>query len=46
MQEALTRDVTSFSRFLEVAALMNGLVTNTSDIARDAGVARGHSRRI
>jgi predicted AAA+ superfamily ATPase len=40
MQEALVREVTSFSRFLEVAAIMNGQVVNTAGIARDAGVAR------
>lgn len=38
--EALVKNLTSFSRFLEVAALMNGQVTNVSAIARDAGVAR------
>lgn len=39
-EEALTRNVQSFSRFLEVAALMNGQVTNLSNIGRDAGVPR------
>jgi predicted AAA+ superfamily ATPase len=39
-QEALVHNIGSFSRFLEVAALMNGKVTNVSNIARDAGVAR------
>lgn len=39
-EEALTRNVQAFSRFLEVAALMNGQVTNLSNIARDTGVPR------
>jgi len=39
-QEALVKDIGSFDRFLEVAAIMNGQVINTSSIARDAGVAR------
>lgn len=39
-QEALVKDLGSFHRFLEVAALMNGQVVNASAIARDAGVAR------
>lgn len=39
-EEALTRNVQSFGRFLEIAALMNGQVTNLSNLARDAGVAR------
>lgn len=39
-QEALVKDIDSFARFLEVAALMNGQVVNVSGIARDAGVAR------
>ncbi|MBV8803325.1 MAG: ATP-binding protein [Gammaproteobacteria bacterium] len=39
-EEALTRSIQAFSRFLEVAALMNGQVTNLSNIARDAGVPR------
>jgi uncharacterized protein len=38
--EALTRSIGGFSRFLEVAARQNGQVTNTSNIARDAQVAR------
>jgi uncharacterized protein len=38
--EALVKNLSSFARFLEVAALMNGQVTNVSAIARDAGVAR------
>ncbi len=39
-EEALTRNVQAFGRFLEIAALMNGQVTNLSNIARDAGVPR------
>jgi len=39
-QEALVQNLASFSRFLEVAALMNGMTVNTAQIARDAGVAR------
>ncbi len=39
-QEALVKNLGSFTRFLEVAALMNGQVVNVSGIARDAGVAR------
>lgn len=39
-EEALTRNVQAFSRFLEVAALMNAQVTNLSNLARDAAVPR------
>ena len=39
-QESLIRDLPSFSRFLEVAALANAQVTSVASIARDAGVAR------
>ena len=38
--EALTRNFGSFARFLEIAARQNGQLTNTTAIARDAGVAR------
>ncbi len=38
--EALTRNIAGFSRFLTIAAIANGQVTNLSNIARDAGVAR------
>ncbi|MBL8923344.1 MAG: ATP-binding protein [Myxococcaceae bacterium] len=38
--EALTRNLGGFARFLEVAARQNGQVTNVSNIARDAQVAR------
>lgn len=39
-QEALTRDLGAFTRFLEVAALTNGQVVNVAGVARDAGIAR------
>lgn len=39
-QEALVKNLDSFSRFLEVAALMNGQTVNVNGIARDAGVPR------
>ena len=39
-QEALVLNLASFSRFLEVAAIMNGQVVSVANIARDAGVAR------
>jgi predicted AAA+ superfamily ATPase len=38
--EALVRSLESFTRFLEVAALANGQVTNVASLARDSGVAR------
>src|SRR5262245_14926260 len=38
--EALVKRLDSFIRFLEVAALANGQVTNVAGIARDAAVAR------
>lgn len=38
--EALVRSLESFTRFLEVASLANGQVTNTAALARDAAVAR------
>ncbi|MCC7519943.1 MAG: ATP-binding protein [Verrucomicrobiae bacterium] len=39
-QEALVRNLDSFVRFLEVAALMNGQIVNVAGLARDAAVAR------
>ena len=39
-QEAAVKNLDSFSRFLEVAAIMNGQVTNVAGIARDAAVSR------
>lgn len=38
--EALVRSLESFTRFLEVAALANGQVTNVAGLARDSAVAR------
>lgn len=38
--EALVRNLDSFARFLEVAALSNAQVTNVAGISRDAAVAR------
>lgn len=38
--EAVTRNVQAFGRFLEVAAIMHGQVTNLSNIAREAGIPR------
>ena len=40
LQEGLVKNLPSFSRFLQVAALMNGQVLNVSSIAKDAQVAR------
>lgn len=42
--EGLVRDLGGFSRFLEVAALAAAQRTNTSSIARDAGVSRETAR--
>lgn len=39
-QEALVKNLESFVRFLEVATLANGQVTNVAGIARDAAVQR------
>ena len=39
-QEALTRNLDSFYRFLGVAALVNGQMLNISNIARELGIAR------
>ena len=39
-QEALTKNIESFSRFLDIAAITNAQTTNLSSISRDAGVAR------
>lgn len=38
--EAMVRNLESFTRFLEVAALANAQVTNVSSLARDAAVSR------
>lgn len=37
---ALVRNLASFTRFLEVASLANGQVTNVAGLARDSAVAR------
>ena len=39
-QEAIVRNLDSFARFLEVAAMMNGQIANVAGLARDAAVAR------
>lgn len=39
-EEALTRNIGSFGRFLEIAARQNGQVTNVAGTSRDAEVAR------
>lgn len=39
-EEALTRNLGAFARFLEIAARQNAQVTNASSIARDAQVGR------
>jgi predicted AAA+ superfamily ATPase len=39
-QEALTRDLASFARFLGVAGLLNGQIVNVANIAREAAVPR------
>ena len=39
-QEALVRNLESFSRFLSVAATMNAQVTNVAGLSRDAAVSR------
>lgn len=38
--EAVVKALAPFTRFLEIAALANGQVTNTSSLSRDAEVAR------
>lgn len=42
--EGLARDLGTFSRFLEIAALAAGQTTNVSSIARDSGVSRETAR--
>ena len=37
--EALVRNIPSFSRFLEVAAISNGQIINYTNIARECGIA-------
>jgi len=45
-QEALARNLDSFARFLEIAAVMNGQLVNAAGIARDAAVARPTVQRF
>jgi predicted AAA+ superfamily ATPase len=39
-QESLDQDLDSFTRFLQVAGILNGNVVNISGVARDCGVKR------
>lgn len=39
-QEALTKDLASFARFLRVAGVLNAQIVNASNVASEAGVAR------
>lgn len=45
-QEALVKDLGSFHRFLQVAAIMHGQVVNQAAVSRDAGVARPTVQRF
>ncbi|MBN2491085.1 MAG: ATP-binding protein [Planctomycetes bacterium] len=45
-QEALVKDLGSFHRFLQVAAILHGQVVNLAAISRDAGVARTTAARF
>jgi predicted AAA+ superfamily ATPase len=40
IQEGVTRNVTAFARFLEVASFSQGATVNASEIAREVGVSR------
>ncbi len=40
MQEALTRNIGAFSRFLEVASFSQGQVINVSEVARESSIHR------
>ncbi len=44
-QEALTKDLASFARFLRVAAILNGQIVNANNVASEAGVARSTVQR-
>lgn len=44
-QEAIVREIGSFTRFLDIAAIMNGQVLNVSNVAREAGVHRATVER-
>ncbi len=39
-QEGLTRNISAFARFLEVASFSQGSIVNTSEIAREVGINR------
>lgn len=39
-EEAVTRNLNAFNRFLQVAAMLNGQIVNLSNVARETGVAR------
>lgn len=39
-QEALTRNLDQFMRFLKVSSITNAQITNWSNVARDTGIAR------
>lgn len=44
-QEALVKNIGSFTRFLKVAAVMNSEILNVAGVARDAGVSRTTTQR-
>jgi predicted AAA+ superfamily ATPase len=44
-QEALVKDIASFTRFLRVASILNGQILSLSNVAREAGVARTTAER-
>ncbi|MBI5825660.1 MAG: ATP-binding protein [Chloroflexi bacterium] len=40
LQEGLTRNLSAFSRFMEVASLSQGQILNITNVAREAGIER------
>lgn len=40
MQEGLTRNISAFSRFLEIASFSQGNTVNSSEVAREVGIDR------
>lgn len=44
-QEALTKDLAAFARFLRVAAILNGQIVNVSNVANEAQVTRSTVQR-
>ncbi|MCA3009840.1 MAG: ATP-binding protein [Phycisphaerales bacterium] len=44
-QEALTKDLPGFARFLRVAAILNGQSVSAANVANEAGVARATVQR-